>query len=308
VAAVFVTGRHLWREPEHAKPAFFAIAIALAGWHVTNQLHRAIDAPTLPQEALPLLAGGTIDLSERDGRPLVVNLWATWCPPCVREMPMMAEVAAGQDAVDVVFANQGEGPDRIRRFFELLALEPEPAVAPRPGQPARSRGGVFRSGRAGDGQPGRRRHDRRILRLRVPLLQDEPPALLDLVERDDGVRLLMRDWPIFGSASIRATQLVLGAAELGAYEPAHLALMATERRLRLEDVDAVLTEAGIDVAAAGAAFNDAHARWSGFLTRNAGQAEAFGPPGTPGFVIGSAIHRGALSEAQLAAAVAAARG
>jgi thiol-disulfide isomerase/thioredoxin len=128
VAAVFVTGRYLWREPEHARPAIFAIAIALAGWHVTNQLHRAIDAPTLPQEALPLLAGGMIDLSERDGRPLVVNLWATWCPPCVREMPMMVEVAAGQEAVDVVFANQGEGPDRIRRFFELLALEPELVV------------------------------------------------------------------------------------------------------------------------------------------------------------------------------------
>jgi thiol-disulfide isomerase/thioredoxin len=128
VAAALVTGRHLWRAPEHAKPAFFAIAFALAGWHVTNQLHRAIDATNLPQEALPLLAGGTIDLSERERRPLVVNLWATWCPPCVREMPMMVEVAAGQDAVDVVFANQGERPERIRRFFVLLALEPELVV------------------------------------------------------------------------------------------------------------------------------------------------------------------------------------
>jgi hypothetical protein len=41
---------------------------------------------------------------------------------------MMVEVAAGHDAVDVVFANQGEGPDRIRRFFDLLALEPDLVV------------------------------------------------------------------------------------------------------------------------------------------------------------------------------------
>jgi protein-disulfide isomerase len=141
-----------------------------------------------------------------------------------------------------------------------------------------------------------------------PYCKTNHPALLDLVERDGGVRLLMRDWPIFGPASIRATQLVLGAAAFGAYEPTHLALMATAGRLRPEDVDAVLTKAGIDVAAAGAAFDDAHARWSGYLTRNAGQAEAFGLPGTRGFVIGSAIHRGAVSEAQLTAAVAAARG
>lgn len=134
------------------------------------------------------------------------------------------------------------------------------------------------------------------------------PALLDVVERDGNVRLLMRDWPIFGPASIRASQLVLGAADLGRYEAAHRALMATEGKLQAEEIDAVLMEAGIDVEAAGNAFNEAHDKWSGFLTRNAEQAAAFNLAGTPGFIIGDTLYPGAMAEDRLAQAVAAARG
>ena len=52
------------------------------------------------------LDGGTIALSKYQSQPLLINFWATWCPPCVEELPM----------IDAFFANQG--PDR----FEALAL------------------------------------------------------------------------------------------------------------------------------------------------------------------------------------------
>lgn len=55
--------------------------------------------------------------------PIVINLWESWCPPCRREMPMMADVAANTDDARLVFVNQGEGADIIRRFLKTENLE-----------------------------------------------------------------------------------------------------------------------------------------------------------------------------------------
>jgi hypothetical protein len=48
----------------------------------------------LPDLAFPSLDGETMQLSQIRGKPTVVNLWATWCPPCVREMPVLAQRAS----------------------------------------------------------------------------------------------------------------------------------------------------------------------------------------------------------------------
>jgi thiol-disulfide isomerase/thioredoxin len=84
--------------------------------------HEAATAVLLPPEmrlpALDLIAldGSTVQLAVRD-RPLVLNLWATWCPPCRREMPMLTDMAATLSEVDFVFANQGETEGQIRTFL-----------------------------------------------------------------------------------------------------------------------------------------------------------------------------------------------
>ncbi|WP_322629100.1 redoxin family protein, partial [Halothiobacillus sp.] len=70
------------------------------------------------------LSGSPVDLQAQQGRPMVLNLWATWCPPCRREMPMMVDVAQAQDEVDIVFANQGETTESIGVFLEQSGLPP----------------------------------------------------------------------------------------------------------------------------------------------------------------------------------------
>lgn len=53
--------------------------------------------PALPDVTLPCLGGGpAVALrSGPPGRPTLVNVWGTWCPPCVEEAPLLAGVAAG---------------------------------------------------------------------------------------------------------------------------------------------------------------------------------------------------------------------
>ena len=45
-----------------------------------------------PEFRLPDLAGQPRDINEWNGKVLLINFWATWCPPCIREMPAFVEV------------------------------------------------------------------------------------------------------------------------------------------------------------------------------------------------------------------------
>lgn len=46
-----------------------------------------------PEFVLPTPAGAVRKLSSYRGRPIVLNLWATWCPPCIAELPVLNDIA-----------------------------------------------------------------------------------------------------------------------------------------------------------------------------------------------------------------------
>ena len=69
-----------------------AVAAAAAGAGVAwwRLQPRSVVAPdTLWQLALERPQGGELALASLQGKPLLLNFWATWCPPCVKEMPAL---------------------------------------------------------------------------------------------------------------------------------------------------------------------------------------------------------------------------
>lgn len=141
-----------------------------------------------------------------------------------------------------------------------------------------------------------------------PYCKKNHPMVHDVVQSDGNIRFVMKDWPIFGPASEYASRLSLGAASMGQYETANSALMATKGRLTDDQIDKVLTEAGIDIKAAEAAYKDNADKWEGFIKRNMRQAEAFGLNGTPTYIVGTTLFPGVVDRATLEEAIASARG
>lgn len=79
---------------------------------------------SVPHLVLPNLQGEFQSLRElHAGRPMVVNVWATWCPPCRREMPVLAQAQQNEKDVAIVLINQGEHSDVVLRYLEKERLE-----------------------------------------------------------------------------------------------------------------------------------------------------------------------------------------
>ncbi len=83
--------------------AFLALAI-FAGWYAMTTFFPG--KPDLPDQAPSLaledLEGLPHDLAELRGRPVVINFWATWCPPCVQEIPGFAAFSRSHPDIAVL--------------------------------------------------------------------------------------------------------------------------------------------------------------------------------------------------------------
>ena len=92
---------------------------------------RVIDAPPPPPAAVFLDAnGGEVRMSDYEGRIVLLNLWATWCAPCVEEMPALdrLEGELGGDDFAVVTVSLDRSIDQARGFFERTSLQHLPLL------------------------------------------------------------------------------------------------------------------------------------------------------------------------------------
>jgi len=69
------------------------------------------------------ISGQELSLSNFSGEPLVVNLWATWCPPCRRELPLLSETAREIPDINFVFADQREDLSKVKSYISRSGLK-----------------------------------------------------------------------------------------------------------------------------------------------------------------------------------------
>jgi thiol-disulfide isomerase/thioredoxin len=103
VAAVlgYLTYRMLPREPQPAEPELPASAL-IGSDADESTVEEPELAATLPEFTLDSLAGGPQSIKSWPGKPLLINFWATWCGPCLREIPMLKEFQTGHADLQVV--------------------------------------------------------------------------------------------------------------------------------------------------------------------------------------------------------------
>ena len=114
------------------------VAAGGAGWAALAWRQGQTSAAAVPaglwQQSFPTPEGGVLDLQALRGQPLVLNFWATWCPPCVAELPLLSsfsrENAANGWQVLGIAVDQAAA---VRAFLTRVPVDFPVALAPQGG-------------------------------------------------------------------------------------------------------------------------------------------------------------------------------
>ncbi|KQU65770.1 hypothetical protein ASC75_11215 [Aminobacter sp. DSM 101952] len=131
--------------------------------------------------------------------------------------------------------------------------------------------------------------------------------LSKVMAEDGNIRVVMRDWPIFGQISRNAALLTLASHSQGRYAEAVQTLMTATERLTFRSTATLLSDAGIDVDLARSELGARQDVFVSLLARTEAQAKAFQLKGTPGFLIGKALYKRGMTADDFRKAIAQAR-
>lgn len=101
-------------------------AVILAASPALEKLVVHAEPKPAPEAAFEDAEGGSVSLADFRGRVVLLNLWATWCPPCRKEMPSIDRLAgqvAGEDIAVIALSTDRGGVDKVRPFFDEIGVK-----------------------------------------------------------------------------------------------------------------------------------------------------------------------------------------
>ena len=128
-----------------------------------------------------------------------------------------------------------------------------------------------------------------------------------LLARDPKVRVIFKDWPVFGAGSHAAARAAIAAHRQGRYLAFHAALMEARGRLNDDRIRKIATSVSVDGPRLQADLAARSAELDAQIARHASQAWSLGLQGTPGYLVGPYLIPGGLDDHQLKVAVRRAR-
>ncbi|SDQ86827.1 Thiol-disulfide isomerase or thioredoxin [Pseudomonas sp. UC 17F4] len=112
-----------YRRPALRRPLGWGLLSGGLFWLLGSLASHLYDQGTqLPEMSLRKASGQSVELTDYRGKPLVINLWATWCPPCRREMPVLQQAQGDYPDITFLFVNQGEAPQTVVTFLATTGL------------------------------------------------------------------------------------------------------------------------------------------------------------------------------------------
>lgn len=136
VAAGIVAGCALvawrcWRQPMLRTPLAAGTLTFLLAWGIAVPSADSVAGEVaLPAVTVKTFDGRLTTFKElAHGKPLVINLWASWCPPCRREMPLLVEAQKKNKNIAFVFVNEDNDPDEALFFADQMKLSTKSIVA-----------------------------------------------------------------------------------------------------------------------------------------------------------------------------------
>lgn len=113
-------------------PVVLLVGALLAGsvyWGVVESRRAIPDGTAAPAFELERHEGGTIRLEDLRGKVVLLDFWATWCPPCVAEMPALVRLAREyEDRGVVLVAANRDDPSQARRLVAQFSAARVPGL------------------------------------------------------------------------------------------------------------------------------------------------------------------------------------